>query len=115
MPLAAQALLPFLALLGAATIVQRRPRQASNGWISVGATGAAGIIAMVELLRLAPREHVDVPYLTTLPYAALAIRLYGLSLALSSLPLVSAPLLLLARLRPPWHRRVPCVSWSLAR
>ena len=47
MPLAAQALLPFLALLVAAAIVQRRPRAASNGWISVAATGLAGIIAMV--------------------------------------------------------------------
>src|SRR5438309_95854 len=113
MPLAAQALLPFLALLGAATIVQRRPRQASNGWISVGATGAAGIIAMVELLRLAPGEHVDVPYLTTFPYADLAIRLDGLSLAFASVTLVTAALLMLARLRLHGDRRDPWFSWLL--
>src|SRR5437588_807076 len=113
MPLAAQALLPFLALLGAATIVQRRPRQASNGWLSVGATGAAGIIAMVELLRLAPGEHVDVPYLTTFPYADLAIRLDGLSLAFASVTLVTAALLMLARLRLHGDRRDPWFSWLL--
>src|ERR1700694_3590899 len=54
MPLAAQALLPFLALLGAAAVVQRRPRRKSNGWIAAAATGTARIIAMVELLRLPP-------------------------------------------------------------
>src|SRR5256714_4909927 len=113
MPLAAQALLPFLALLGAATIVQRRPRRASNGWISGGATGAAGIIAMVELLRLAPGEHVDVPYLTTFPYADLAIRLDGLSLAFASVTLVTAALLMLARLRLHGDRRDPWFSWLL--
>src|SRR5437868_11050336 len=113
MPLAAQALLPFLALLGAATIVQRRPRRASNGWISVGATGEAGIIAMVELLRLAPGEHVDVPYLTTFPYADLAIRLDGLSLAFASVTLVTAALLMLARLRLHGDRRDPWFSWLL--
>src|SRR3989440_6457123 len=113
MPLAAQALLPFLALLGAATIFQRRPRRTSNGWISVGAAGAAGIIAMVELLRLAPGEHVDVPYLTTFPYADLAIRLDGLSLAFASVTLITAALLMLARLRLPGDRRDPWFSWLL--
>src|SRR2546427_3574350 len=113
MPLAAQALLPFLALLVAAAIVQRRPRAASNGWISVAATGVAGIIAMVELLRLAPGEHVDVPYLTTFPYADLAIRLDGLSLAFASVTLITAALLMLARLRLPGDRRDPWFSWLL--
>src|SRR2546422_7739344 len=113
MPLAAQALLPFLALLGAAAMVQRRPRAASNGWISVAATGAAGIIAMVELLRLAPGEPVDVPYLTTFPYADLVIRLDGLSLAFASVTLVTAALLMLARLRLPGDRRDPWFSWLL--
>src|SRR3982075_1772274 len=115
MPLAAQALLPFLALLGAAAIVQRRPRRASNGWIAVAATGLAGIIAMVELLRLAPGEHVDVPYLTTFPYADLAIRLDGLSLAFASVTLITAALLMLARLRVRGDRRDPRVGWLLAR
>ena len=113
MPLAAQALLPFLALLGAAAIVQRRPRRASNGWISVAATGVAGIIAMVELLRLAPGEHVDVPYLTTVPYADLAIRLDGLSLAFATVTLITAALLMLARLRLHGDRRDPWFSWLL--
>src|SRR5437870_1838519 len=113
MPLAAQALLPFLALLGAAAIVQRRPRQASRAWISVGVTGAPGIIAMVALPRLAPGEPVDVPYLTTFPYADLAIRLDGLSLAFASVTLVTAALLMLARLRLHGDRRDPWFSWLL--
>src|SRR5438093_628112 len=113
MPLAAQAFLPFLARLGAAVIVRRRPRRASNGWISVAATGLAGIIAMVELLRLAPGEHVDVPYLTTFPYADLAIRLDGLSLAFASVTLLTAALLMLARLRLHGDRRDPWFSWLL--
>jgi hypothetical protein len=113
MPLAAQALLPFLALLGAAAIVLRRPRRESNGWIAVGATGLAGIIAMVELLRLAPGEHVDVPYLTTFPYADLAVRLDGLSLAFASVTLITAALLMLARLRLRGDRRDPWFGWLL--
>ena len=35
MPLALQALLPFIALLGAAAVVQRRPRRRVNGWIAL--------------------------------------------------------------------------------
>jgi hypothetical protein len=113
MPLAAQALLPFLALLGAAAIVQRRPRQRSNGWIAAAATAAAGLIALVELLRLAPGEHVDVPYLTTFPYADLAIRLDGLSLAFASVTLITAALLMLARQRLRGDRRDPWFGWLL--
>ena len=113
MPLAAQALLPFLALLGAAAAVQRRPRRESNGWIAVAATAAAGIIAMVELWRLAPGEHVDVPYLTTFPYADLAVRLDGLSLAFASVTLITAALLMLARLRTHGDRRDPWFGWLL--
>jgi len=113
MPLAAQALLPFVALLGAAAIIQRRPRRTSNGWIAAVATGTAGIIAMVELLRLAPGEHVDVPYLTTFPYADLAIRLDGLSLAFASVTLITAALLMLARLGLRGDRRDPWFGWLL--
>jgi len=113
MPLAAQALLPFLALLGAAAIVQRRSRRESNGWIAVAATAVAGIIALVELLRLAPGEHVDVPYLTTFPYADLAVRLDGLSLAFASVTLITAALLMLARLRLHGDRRDPWFGWLL--
>src|SRR5260370_1674457 len=113
MPLAAQALLPFVALLGAAAIVQRRPRRRSNGWIAAAATGTAGIIALVELLRLAPGEHVDVPYLTTFPYADLAIRLDGLSLAFASVTWITPALLMLARQRPRGDRPGPSVSLLL--
>jgi hypothetical protein len=113
MPLAAQALLPFLALLGAAAVIQRRPRASSNGWIAAGATGIAGIIAMVELWRLAPGEHVDVPYLTTFPYADLGIRLDGLSLGFASVTLITAALLMLARLRLRGDRRDPWFGWLL--
>src|SRR6202521_5564441 len=113
MPLAAQALLPFLALLGASAIIQRRPRHKSNGWIAVAATGTAGIIAMVELVRLAPGEHVDVPSLTTFPYADLAVRLDGLSLAFASVTLLTAALLMLARLRMRGDRRDPWFGWLL--
>jgi hypothetical protein len=113
MPLAAQALLPFLALLGAAAVVQRRPRQRSNGWIAAAATATAGIIALVELLRLAPGEHVDVPYLTTFPYADLAIRLDGLSLAFASVTLLTGALLMVSRLRMRGDRRDPWLGWLL--
>ncbi|HEY4844838.1 MAG TPA: hypothetical protein VII89_04010 [Candidatus Dormibacteraeota bacterium] len=113
MPLALQALLPFIALLGAAAIVLRRPRRSGNGWIACGATGLAGIIALIELLRLAPGEHVDVPYLTTFPYADLAIRLDGLSLALATVTLITAALLMLARQQVRGDRRDPWFGWLL--
>src|SRR5437868_7212458 len=113
MPLAAQALLPFFALLVAAAIVRWRPRRNVNGWIASGATGIAGIIALVELLRLAPGEHVDVPYLTTFPYADLAVRLDGLSLAFTAVTLTTAALLMLARQRVRGDRREPWLGWLL--
>src|SRR5713226_190514 len=113
MPLALQALLPFIALLGAAAIVRRRPRRQGNGWIAAGATALAAIIALVELLRLSPGEHVDVPYLTTFPYADLAIRLDGLSLAFATVTLITAALLMLARQRVRGDRRDPWFGWLL--
>ena len=113
MPLAVQALLPFVALLGATAIVQWRPRRRSNGWIATGATGTAGIIALIELLRLAPGEHVDVPYLTTFPYADLVIRLDGLSLAFATVTLITAALLMLARQQLRGDRRDPWIGWLL--
>src|SRR6202163_1069479 len=113
MPLALQALLPFVALLGAAAIVRQRPRSPSNGWIAAAATGLAGVIALVELLRLSPGEHVDVPYLTTFPYADLAIRLDGLSLAFASVTLLTAALLMFSRLRMRGDRRDPWFGWLL--
>src|SRR5437899_7776718 len=113
MPLALQALLPFSALLGAAAIVRRRPRRRGNGWIAAGATGLAAVIALVELLRLSPGEHVDVPYLTTFPYADLAIRLDGLSLAFATITLITSALLMLARQRVRGDRRDPWAAWLL--
>src|ERR1700682_4987405 len=115
MPLALQALLPFIALLGAAAIVRQRPRGEGKGWIAAGATGIASAIALVELLRLAPGEHVDVPYLTTFPYADLAIRLDGLSLAFAATTLITAAGLMLARQRLRGDRRDPGASGVLTR
>ncbi len=113
MPLALQALLPFVALLGAAAVVRQRPRNPANGWIAAGATGLAGAIVLVELLRLSPGEHVDVPYLTTLPYADLVIRLDGLSLAFATITLITGALLMLARQRVRGDRRDPWSGWLL--
>ena len=113
MPLALQALLPFIALLGAAAIVRQRPRRQSNGWVAAGATGLAALIALIELLRLSPGEHVDVPYLTTFPYADLSIRLDGLSLAFATIVLITAALLMLARQRVRGDRRDPWAGWLL--
>src|SRR2546423_12705445 len=113
MPLALQALLPFIALRGAAAGVRRRPRRKVNGWIAGGATAMAGVITLIELLRLSPGEHVDVPYLTTFPYADLAIRLDGLSLAFASVTLITAAFLMLTRQQVRGDRRDPWFSWLL--
>lgn len=113
MPLAAQALLPFVALLVAAAIVRWRPGRPINGWIASGATGIAGIIALVELLRLAPGEHVDAPYLTTFPYADLAVRLDGLSLAYAATTLITAAALMATRQLVRGDRRDPWFGWLL--
>jgi hypothetical protein len=113
MPLALQALLPFIALLAAAVIVRMRPRHPANGWIAFAATAVAAAVALIELLRLAPGEHVDVPYLTTFPYADLAIRLDGLSLAFATITLTTAALLMLARQQLRGDRREPWLGWLL--
>src|SRR5438105_264241 len=113
MPLALQALLAPLVLLAAAAMVRMRPRNPANGWIAFGATAVAAGIALVELLRLAPGEHVDVPYLTTFPYADLAIRMDGLSLAFAAVTLTTAALLMLARQRVRGDRREPWLGWLL--
>jgi hypothetical protein len=112
-PLALQALLPFVALLAAAGIVMRRPRRPENGWIAFGATSIACLITLVELLRLSRGERVDVPYLTTFPYADIALRLDALSLAFSVVTLATAALLMLVRVRIPGDRRDPWASWLL--
>lgn len=113
MPLGAQALLPFLALLVAATLVSTRRRQRANGWIAVGGTAVAAGITLVQLLRLAPGERVDVPYLTSFPYADLAIRLDALSLSFATITLTTAALLMLARVTMPGDRRDPWISFLL--
>ncbi|HEV3096717.1 MAG TPA: hypothetical protein VG104_06195 [Candidatus Dormibacteraeota bacterium] len=113
MPLALQALLPFVALLAAAAVVRMRPRNPTNGWIAFAATAVAAGVALIELLRLAPGEHVDIPYLTTFPYADLAIRLDGLSLAFATITLITAALLMLARQQVRGDRREPWLGWLL--
>jgi hypothetical protein len=112
-PLAVQALLPLVVLLAAAALIRLRGRRSENGWVASIATGAAAIIALVELLRLAPGEHVDVPYLTLFPFADLVIRLDGLSLAFVSVTLATAALLMLARRQDRDDRRDPWMGWLL--
>lgn len=113
MPLALQALLPLAVLLLAAWIVWMRPRRAENGWVATTATSVAAIIALIELLRLAPGEHVDVPYVTTFPYADLVIRLDGLSLAFATMTLATAALLMFVRRQDRTDRRDPWLGWLL--
>ena len=113
MPLALQALLPPIVLLAAAAIVRMRPRNPANGLIAFGATALAAGVALIELLRLSPGEHVDVPYLTTFPYADVAIRLDGLSLAFATVTLATAALLMLARQQVRGDRREPWLGWLL--
>lgn len=111
MPLALQALLPLAVVVAASLAVRIRPRHRTNGWIAAAATGMAAVIAFVELVRLAPGEHVDVPYLTTFPYADLLIRLDGLSLAFVAITLLTAALLMLVRLYDRDDRRDPWTGW----
>ena len=113
MPLALQALLPLAVLLAAAALTRVLGRRAINGWVAFIATAAAAVTALIELLRLAPGEHVDVPYLTTFPLADLSIRLDGLSLAFVSVTLATAALLMLARQPDREDRRDPWMGWLL--
>jgi hypothetical protein len=113
MPLAVQALLPLAVLLAAAFTVRLRGRAPRNGWIAAGSTGLAALIALIELIRLAPGEHVDVPYVTTFPYADLLIRLDGLSLAFVTVTLATAALLMLVRQQDRRDRRDPWTGWLL--
>lgn len=113
MPLAVQALLPLAVLLLAASAVHWRPRRPENGWVAIVATAAAAIVALVELLRLSAGERVDVPYLTTFPYADLMVRLDGLSLAFATITLVTAALLMTVRQFDRSDRRHPWTGWLL--
>ena len=113
MPLAVQAILPLAVLLGAGVLVRLRPRHRDNGWIACSGTAIAAAMALIELIRLSPGEHVDVPYLTTFPYADLAVRLDGLSLAFVSVTLATAALLMLIRQHNRGDRRDPWLGWLL--
>lgn len=113
MPLALQALLPLIALLLAAGVVTLRRRDSRKGWIATGATALAAVIALIELLELAPGEHVDLPYVTSFPYADLLIRLDGLSLSFLTITLITAMLLMLVRQWEGGDRRDPWVGWLL--
>jgi hypothetical protein len=113
MPLALQAILPLVILLLAALLVLLRRGQSNNGWIAAVATAVAALVGLIELVRLAPGEHVDVPYLTTFPYADLLIRLDGLSLAFVSVTLITAALLMLVRQWDGSDRRDPWTGWLL--
>jgi hypothetical protein len=113
MPLAVQAILPLTVLLAAAVLVRARPRHPNSGAIACVATAIAAVITLVELVRLAPGEHVDVPYVTTFPYADLVVRLDGLSLAFATVTLTTAALLMLVRLRDRRDRRDPWLAWLL--
>ena len=96
MPLAIQALLPFLLLTGGAAAASLPALRRHGGAIAaLAAAGAAGV-ALTLLLRLAPAIRVD----------ALAMA-FGLSL------LVTACLLILARLLSDDDRRRPWSSWLL--
>src|SRR5439155_20122550 len=112
-PPAALARVPLAALLAAAVVVKGRPRLKLNGWVASGATVIVGIIALIELLRLAPGEHVDVPYLTTFPYADLAVRLNRLSLAYATTTLITAAALMVTRQLVRGDRRDPWFGWLL--
>ncbi|HEY8677609.1 MAG TPA: hypothetical protein VIN39_03125 [Candidatus Dormibacteraeota bacterium] len=113
MPLGVQALLPFIVLLAAAALTGLRPRRPENGWIAIAGAAGGAAITFLELIRLAPGERVDVPFLTTFPYADLAIRLDALSLAFGCVTLGTAALLMLARTRMSGDRRDPWASWLL--
>lgn len=114
MPLGLQALLPFVAILAAALAVRLRLAHRANGVIAAAGTGAASIIALIELLRLAPGERVDSSYLSTFPYAEIAIRSDALSLAFAAVTAATACLLMLVRFLSRGDRRDPWFGWLIA-
>ena len=113
MPLAIQALLPFLLLTGGAAAASLPALRRHGGAIAaLAAAGAAGV-ALTLLLRLAPAERVDIPYLGAFPTVDLLIRVDALAMAFGLSLLVTACLLILARLLSDDDRRRPWSSWLL--
>ena len=113
MPLAVQALLPFALLTGAAAAVHLPGLRRHGGVYAALATAAAGGVAATLLLRLAPAERVDIPYLKTFPWMDVAVRVDALSSAFALTLLATACLLLLARLAGADDRRRPWSAWLL--
>ncbi|HYM50992.1 MAG TPA: hypothetical protein VET65_10540 [Candidatus Limnocylindrales bacterium] len=113
MPLALQALLPFLFLCGGAAAVSLTPRKRYRGPIAIVATALPLAVAVTLLARLAPAERVDIPYLRLFPDADVAIRLDALSAVFAVVLLLTACLLMLARSSAADDRRQPWSSWLL--
>jgi hypothetical protein len=112
-PLAVQALAPFLLLSAGALAVSLPPFRRHGGRIAALATAGAAAVAVALLLQLAPAERVDIPYLRAFPAMDLAIRLDALSVAFGLVLLASACLLILARLFDSDDRRRPWSAWLL--
>lgn len=113
MPLALQALLPLASVLLAAVVVRFRHGRRGNGLTAAAGAGAACVISLIELLRLAPSERVDSVYLSTFPYAELAIRLDALSLGFAATTAGTACLLMLIRRGTRGDRRDPWFGWLI--
>jgi hypothetical protein len=113
MPLAVQALLPFILLSGGAAAVRLHPFRRQAGGLAALATAAAAGVAATLLLRLAPAERVDIPYVRTFPLADLAIGLDALSAVFGLTLLVTACLLMVARLSGGDDRRQPWSAWLM--
>lgn len=113
MPLAYQALLPFVVVLGAAALTRLPAVRPRTGAVASAATGISCLVCLLLLLELKPTERVDLIYLRAFPGADLAVRLDGLSLAFGVVLLATATGLLLARLTVQADRRDPWRGWLL--
>jgi hypothetical protein len=113
MPLAVQALLPFALLIGGSALVRIRRLRRYGGVVAATVMALAAVVSAALLLRLAPAERVDIPYLKTFPLVDVGIRLDALSLAFAVTLLLTAFVLLLARLDAADDRRQPWSGWLL--
>lgn len=113
MPLAWRALLPFGILLATLALTRSFRGQRTAGYVGAAGTGVAGLLALGELLRLAPGARLDLLYASTFPGADLAIRLDGLSLSFAVVLLATASALMLVRAQVPTNtdRRDPWSGW----